>query len=308
VINRSKWMQELANKLAKKTLREIVIPGAHDAGTAMISSSSTWSPETPGAEHIVSRSLVADWSRAQGMSLYALLMSGIRYLDLRVAKSDEDGQLYFTHSLLGASVLKELYEVAAFLKRQPKEIVILDFQHFYGMASADHVRLARNLDSIFRNKLVTSPKPGSSLPIADEIWSEARQVVTLYSQESGGTAALQLNPRLWDRARLIQSNWCETIDINSLRSCLEHDVIYPPSPSMLFVLQAILSPDWWTIFKSGVPFVGGLRSLRELATLYNGTICSWFIGPWANRNTNIILADWIEIGDVVGKAIQLNSR
>ena len=88
--DRSKWMEEKANHIREKTLRDIFIPGAHDAATASISPSADVAPDAEpwlkAASKPLTGATIANWSRAQGLSLPQQLYAGIRYLDLRVAK------------------------------------------------------------------------------------------------------------------------------------------------------------------------------------------------------------------------------
>jgi hypothetical protein len=204
--------------------------------------------------------------------------------------------------------VKELSEVAGFVKDHPKEIIILDFQHFFGLTPSDHIRFSRNLEYTFQGKLVKRPKPGSDLPTVNELWSNKKQVVVLYSDESSGSAAIHDNRYLWQRKSFIRSYWCQTFDINDLRGCLQAEVNGPQSQSLLFVLQGVLTPNIWTTAQSVIPFIGGMHSLRDSAASSNNTICSWFIGPWVAKKLNILMVDWIEFGDVVGKAIEINQK
>jgi hypothetical protein len=291
-----KWMGELGPLLGKKTLREIIIPGTHDAGTSVITENSDWAPSSDALLHALPKRRVADWSKAQGWTVHQQLMNGIRYLDLRVAKHD-DGRFYFAHTLLGDYVEERIRDIKSFLSRSPQEVVILDFQHFYNMGSVDHVRLARILKYAFGKKLVAPPPKGSSLPKLEALWEEEKQVVVLYGQEGQSQAAFNTTPELWKRDR-IQSFWCETSDVGKLRSCLQREVDHPPSREILFVLQGVLTPGSIGDLVSG--------SLQEWAMSHNGEITSWFSGAWAHRNLNILIVDWVQYGNVVGKAIQLN--
>lgn len=88
-------------------LKDVVIAGAHDAGTKGIS----YLAET------------------QDRDVYNLLKCGTRYLDLRVAYAQ--GKLLVYHGpFKGVTLESALTSVRQFLAEHPTENVILDFQHF----------------------------------------------------------------------------------------------------------------------------------------------------------------------------------
>ena len=68
----SDWMQQNLQTLGGRTLREICMPGSHDAGMGKI----TWSDHIP-------EFLVSDFTRTQTFEIYYQLDSGSRYLDVR---------------------------------------------------------------------------------------------------------------------------------------------------------------------------------------------------------------------------------
>ena len=105
------WMSELDDDLL---LRDIVIPGSHDAGTY----------EMP-------------WlGRTQNYSVAAQLTFGVRYFDLRVNKTEDGYPIYHT-ILNGTDFTEILSQIKEFILAHPGEVLILDFQHFKGDSSAD---------------------------------------------------------------------------------------------------------------------------------------------------------------------------
>ena len=110
-IDPSSWMESISDHIRNKSLREIAIPGAHDAATAAISSHSEFAPisELPIGD-IARRAgdVVAEWSRAQPLSLSEQLNAGVRYFDLRVAKRPADGRCYFVHTMFGGDVASQM--------------------------------------------------------------------------------------------------------------------------------------------------------------------------------------------------------
>lgn len=76
-----------------------------------------------------------------------------RYFDLRMATKPNDINFYTVHALYGDPVMKELRNIKAFLMSHSKEILVLDFQHFYNFSESDHNRLLSALTSLFNNMI-----------------------------------------------------------------------------------------------------------------------------------------------------------
>lgn len=105
------------------------------------------------------------------------LKDGIRYLDFRVAP-DSHGDFYLVHGLYGASVslwlvcsnqyqlTEALQQVLRFVKKHPREIIILDFNHFYGMNVELHMKLIAIIHSILDDCL-TNRRLGPTSALRD---------------------------------------------------------------------------------------------------------------------------------------------
>ncbi len=105
------WMNYIRDDVL---LNDVVIPGSHDAGTY----NTNW------------------LGRTQGYSVKEQLDMGTRYFDLRVNKTS-DGY-YMFHSILNGERFEDvLFALKSFIKNNPEETLILDFQHFKGEAEAD---------------------------------------------------------------------------------------------------------------------------------------------------------------------------
>ncbi|MVT09476.1 PI-PLC domain-containing protein [Chitinophaga tropicalis] len=114
---------------ADYSLRDIVIPGAHDAGMSVLSG-------TGGSE---SGSINECNTLTQSLKIEKQLQAGIRMFDLRIDKYN--GQLYTKHSSSdcmedaigggwGESINEILNATKTFLNTNKKEFVILNFSHF----------------------------------------------------------------------------------------------------------------------------------------------------------------------------------
>ncbi len=99
-------------------LTDIVMPGSHDAGTCNINY----------------------LARTQGYSVKEQLDMGARYFDLRVNKT-EDGYYMYHAMFNGEKFENVLSAITEFIKNNPGEALILDFQHFSGGAEEDVVSM-----------------------------------------------------------------------------------------------------------------------------------------------------------------------
>jgi len=70
-----------------------------------------------------------------------------------MATKPNDNNFYTVHALYGDPVMKELVNIKEFLVTHTKEILVMDFQHFYNFSEADHNRLSSVLKLLFHNMI-----------------------------------------------------------------------------------------------------------------------------------------------------------
>lgn len=124
--NNSSWMSNIKDE-AKLT--DIVIPGAHDAGTeGMI-----WLGET------------------QHKEIKYQLKDGFRYFDIRVRKTDKDEHIIY-HDIINGNKFESIFnDIVSFIKSNKTETLLLDFQHFDGGDPFVITLLERNKDLLVKN-------------------------------------------------------------------------------------------------------------------------------------------------------------
>lgn len=128
---RENWMRDMQTMFYQKTLKDIVLPGAHDAAMSKLTKN------LGGAN--------ANNAITQHLSIYDMLMHGIRYFDLRAATYDNK-TFYAIHAspfntkttlgtldfgALGPSMDEILNDVKKFASTHPRELIILSFGHYY---------------------------------------------------------------------------------------------------------------------------------------------------------------------------------
>ncbi|KAJ7378207.1 PI-PLC X domain-containing protein 2 [Desmophyllum pertusum] len=172
----SRWMENLPNEKQLCPLKDLVIPGSHDSGTFFLDQNMEIGPDESSTIQTlgsifgkIAKSVVHSWSVTQSMTIYEQLLSGIRYLDLRVAYRAEDNEIHILHGLYGWAIQRVLEEVNRFVANYPNEIVILDFNHFYNMDTATHETLADTLLASFSEIFRAPGEDGPNVTL-QEMW------------------------------------------------------------------------------------------------------------------------------------------
>lgn len=134
--------------------------GSHDSFSYWVDEKSPVGPDQATAIKRLARislvkKIMKKWSVTQNLTFKEQLEGGIRYFDLRVSsKPGEIGQeIYFIHGLFGIKVWDGLMEINTFLEQHPKEVIFLDFNHFYAMDDSHHFFLINRIRSAFGSKL-----------------------------------------------------------------------------------------------------------------------------------------------------------
>lgn len=116
ITDRSRWMSDRVVDLGMLPLRQLVLPGSHDAG-------------------MYAGGLAG---QTQDKNLYQQLTYGMRYFDLRVAAFPITGELYLHHGeVFGVPLTEGLDDIKSFLQKGGKDMIILKFSHFGSTTGGD---------------------------------------------------------------------------------------------------------------------------------------------------------------------------
>ncbi len=132
--------------------------------------------------------VASGFSHAQPNNIQWQLDNGIRYLDLRVCDNAGDKTMYLCHGFLGERLDTVLAAIAAFVAKNDKEILVLDFNHLYagdslnGTAMTDTSALVKAITDAFGSELLTPADRDKPL---NEIWAGKGQIFVLFP---GGSA------------------------------------------------------------------------------------------------------------------------
>ena len=88
---------------------------------------------------------------------------------------------HFIHAFYGATVENGLQEIKTFLSAHPKEIVFLDFNHFYEMNDSHHTQLLQLIGNTFQEKLCMFV--GVENATLNMLWENNLQVIVFYQDK-----------------------------------------------------------------------------------------------------------------------------
>uniref|UniRef100_G1MWX6 Phosphatidylinositol specific phospholipase C X domain containing 3 n=1 Tax=Meleagris gallopavo TaxID=9103 RepID=G1MWX6_MELGA len=242
-------------------LNDTLDEGSHDSFSFYIDEASPVGPEQPETVQnfvsvfgTVAKKLMRKWLATQTMNFTSQLGAGIRYFDLRISTKprDPDNELYFAHGLFSAKVKEGLEEINAFLADHPKEVVFLDFNHFYGMQKYHHEKLVQMLKDTYGNKMC--PAIFAHEVSLQYLWEKEHQVLVFYHSP----VALEV-PFLWP-GQMMPAPWANTTDPEKLIQFLQASITERRKKGSFFISQVVLTPKASTVVK------GVASGLRETIT------------------------------------------
>lgn len=300
----SKWMELLPEKKQNSPLQSLTLPGSHDSCSFSISkdleispSESKWLKALAFLFPKKVKSIVYNWSVTQTYNIYQQLRSGIRYLDLRVAKRPKDGQFRVVHGLYGATLAELLAQVKTFLNECHKEIVILDFHQFYNMDEQDHATFSNSIKATFGSTMRSPGTQGVKVTLK-ELWEKNQNLLIFYDNDD----ITKKNPCFWSETD-IYSPWADTSDLSKLLSFLENETESKLPPKALHVAQGLLTPN------TKVMLAHLFSSLKAvLAIKATEAVTNWLTKAVMNKQKvlNIVIVDFIETQNFTNTVIQRN--
>ncbi|KFD52414.1 hypothetical protein M513_06795, partial [Trichuris suis] len=301
------WMEQLPAGVKSIPLCNLAIPGSHQTATDALNIKMPIACDMPRCLRFIGRcpdvkQIIGRWSQCQTWSLYQQLRYGIRYLDIRVGCYSREQTAFTVHGLYGPSVFDIAEQVLAFLSIYDDEVVILDFNHFYGFTRKSHLQLISFLLEKFNTRLVPAP-PGVDVTEFSLYKAHAKRYqVILFYQDSKYDI---VHPLIWS-SKHIRSPWPNTNNIQQLIPYLEKalrqkDTLLPQGG--FFVTQGILTPtlrdivfNWRKSLKSKMALKASDETINWIKTSTQ-TIHSLL---------NVVIVDFVEFDDFCNLIIKLN--
>ncbi|CAL1261986.1 unnamed protein product [Larinioides sclopetarius] len=283
---RPRWMYEMKDVIGNRTLKDLMIPGTHNAGS--------YEPYRPERNTAKIR-----YQMCHDEDVFNQLVYGNRFLDFRVIFQHVAGskeKFWITHNILRTnnSVRDVLQQVKRFLDNT-NEIVVMDFHLFY-MGFLDswiddrHKELMKMVLSILGNYMMPTSYEYST-PL-NEMWKNNKRLLVGYASKQGIESNL-LYPgvfHLWgnketrpELEEFLNRNMCNFIHRG------------------LWSAMAELTPS-----TSGV-LMDKYGGLRNLAQEVNVQVTKWFRERWW-KCANIVATDYFLGNNIIDVSIEANAR
>lgn len=273
----------------------LLISGSHDSGGYELSIDKGLSPDRKweGISRLIQIStkttgkFLLKWFQTQHVSITDQLANGIRYFDLRVAPYT-DGELYFVHGFYGGKIIDLLAQMRIFLKENPKEVVLIDFQHLHELDQDQHFVFVEELKYFFAKMICPFAKHKNLSELTlEDLAAKGYQVIMFYGDDEIAGRFVELWPR-----SMIPNDWPNTESPKKLKPFLWNGLVNR-DPNTFFVSQSILSPKKTTIITH--PTKDLFSHLSEK--------CNRHIGKWIKDvkktkfKPNIIMIDHIDFNN-----------
>ena len=280
--------------------------GSHNSTTAYLDKDRPIASDQPKflqafSSQSLIRAAVYNWSKDQCLTLSAQLQLGVRYFDFRVAVFENEFR--FLHGLYCQDVPSALLEIIEFLAANRKEIVLMDFNHFYNFSAENHLHLLALLHDLLGDKLCPSTTTIAHVTLA-KLWEANRQALVFYQiQDPTHKQQVALPDVVWTAAA-IRSPWPKTDNaaamVNAVERFLNGRSLSTPN---FHVCQAIVTLDSREILKQPTGTFEQLHARKATAC-----IAQWLAdnGATLRNKINVLLADFVEEADFCKTVIALN--
>lgn len=181
-----------------------------------------------------------------------------------------------------------------FLTEHPKEIVLLDFNHFYGMTPGLHENLISGILKVFGNKLC--PIMNINDVTLNLMWKNKYQVLVFYQNP-----IVHNYNTLWSSAS-IYSLWVNTTKVDDLITGLEKAYEAGREKNIFYSYQGVRTPTTKTII---LHLFGTLKNVFALKTA--PAYVKWLRDKKAGRHgINICTMNFVTMKDYIPTVIALN--
>ena len=218
---------------------------------------------------------------------------------MRVGYLVDRNDFFFVHGCYGYAIADLLKEMKVFLDSHPKEVLIVDFNHFYSFTDEIHERFTSLVLQQFNNLLY--PCDGNQASVdklsLKDFWDSKKQVFARYCDDT----VCGKHNLLWP-SKYIDSPWFNTDSISKL--LLDLNGRFDTLQDGVFnVFQAILTPQTSTILLH-------LTSSLEKALAEPGDIKikAWLqdVFERKQKGMNILICDFQRSSGMIPYILKLN--
>ncbi|MDD2666398.1 MAG: phosphatidylinositol-specific phospholipase C domain-containing protein [Methanocellales archaeon] len=334
------WMSNLQGST---NLRKIVIPGSHDSGTYEITPSSYLCLDADNQILVFASNvgIASQWAKAQSNSILSQLNSGRRYFDIRISDGYYSGLVIkdlSINNVVGSPIVCHsvgvtppssiLDDIKQFISSNPKEIIILNFQHFYHKqedATDFYNDLITQIKSKLGSKIIERSTFGEKIEnlTLQRLWDNGSQVLILFDKDhkvektlspEDGTifkdayeTIYNNETAIWSANDFMSNIWPKASSTDALKTKLKDIVSNEmPGTDKLFVLQGVVTPNnnmYLNAISGGLP-----KSLEELGNQVTPNVESWVVNDWVDKDLNIIMCDWVSNSIITQLCYLINKK
>ena len=206
------WMSDASENVKNTPLNKLGLPGTHDSGTYELYTDEIYDVDDfTGIAPTIAGPIIRALAVTQNANIYAQLMEGTRYIDLRFAK-DQQGRIRIVHTVFGEDATAIFDQIRSFLNSHPKEVVIVDIQNINNLNNDDQERLYNTVASYIGDRAAVRGEFSPSATLND-FYNKNVNAIILYPDSNFANQKVFY----WDRNSLtIQNPWYDTNDINYL--------------------------------------------------------------------------------------------
>ena len=243
------------------------------------------------------KDIIQKWSATQSFTPRQQLEAGIRYFDIRISTKPGHDDLYIVHGLYGLTVSSVLAEIKEFLDEHPKEVIMIDFNHFYDMTPEMHLSCMELIESTFAEKLC--PFLDTESLCLETLWESNLQVIAFYQNPLA-----EENMVFWP-ASSITSPWPNVTEVDEMLSRLEIDYEQGRPRDKFYVTQGILTPDVSFILSH----IGGSIE-KTLAEKVAKSVAFWLekMHCGLKKGINICIIDFVQCAEFIPIVVNLNLK
>uniref|UniRef100_A0A0A9YT85 PI-PLC X domain-containing protein 1 n=2 Tax=Lygus hesperus TaxID=30085 RepID=A0A0A9YT85_LYGHE len=273
------WMQDNWDSIKNVRLKQVFLPGSHDAGAYQLA----YSPFAP--------SYFQKYVFAQDESILEQLIHGARYLDFRIGRYPSG--FWLNHDIARVHVLEFVFEDVKLFLNNTKEIVVIDLHAFpvgFKERPESHTELVEFIKLQIGDHLVGFMGYESTL---QQIRDTGKRLIIAYNDPS-------IVPKyplyLWHP---ISQKWGNVRSVPDLYNYLSKVMKSHPPRSTMWSAMAEMTPDAWSILSDKY------KGLRNMADQSNHNVTEWFRDEWGAK-ANIVAVDFIRSTGIVAAAIRWN--
>nr|ANJ04672.1 phosphatidylinositol-specific phospholipase C X domain-containing protein 1 [Nilaparvata lugens] len=301
------WMNHYWEFIKNVPMTDLFIPGTHD--TCSYKGDPPQESDAFVKKHwaiLKSVPLLDNWSLTQNREIKGQLVSGIRYLDIRVKR--EDDMYWSCHNSIPMHPLNQIIEqVVEFIVNTEKEIVVFDIHMLVSGIDSNEEKDAfvsyLKQSFTFNNKqLYVPPSKVNQLWKAtpELILAEGRVIISFIDPDYQKSNNMDI---LWP---MVFQYWGNKQYVNDLR-----DYIYATIPTrkasenMLDTLTSVMAELTANLKRIAKDRKNDLSAQSEQHSI---EIHSWFMDPAVALQTNVLAVDFFTIYGVARLAFIWNER